>query len=551
MAQLIPDIFSNEDAQFPMLSELFSIDFLLPTKRNEKEEKKLIQERKSLQKKLGMRNYELNRKIKELLHRYGMDKKSLYLQKKNGILPNDFLRKLEARLIEKEKRLQEYGLTEEEIQNMNIPDDWVRPSFRTEIKSIKANEPAANPPKPTQEHSTQQKPPPTQPQQTTPQPQQQQTTPNEQLGATAPSPVAAPVEQPPQNEVGMATIDYDIPPIEEQSTNRRPPEFSPREITSTEYKEKQAERKKLDDFAPESEVLLSTERTEVGETMKSAPFVSKTPLAGDTINKGYILDFGNVKALFKPASEEDYKAEEGEPDEPMKRRATIDAGTQNRREVACSALARMLGMGHLVPETVFRNVEGQNGSVQHWIEGTQTAASYLVGPNADPEKMWGNDEDLAMLAAFDYITCNQDRHMGNWLVPFTGIDDGLTFPNDISVLQWASFNHMWILKRAAYQTPLQVPAVATTWAQNWEQISAMLKEAGIGDEAVALAEVRVQNLAKHSGKSFGEAAAVDGSGKGLLQWFEDNDYMLSLMNKKLPKESRRMLNEWKQRWGHA
>lgn len=144
MAGLIPDIFSNEDEQYPELSRFFSIDFILPSKHEE--DIKLAEYKKHLQKKLGIRNYELNRKIKECLYRYHVDKKSYDAYKRNGFSKGEHL--WIRGLAEREKQLRNYGLTEEEIQKGDISDDWVRPSFRNaSMKGMKAAD-TPEPPKP-------------------------------------------------------------------------------------------------------------------------------------------------------------------------------------------------------------------------------------------------------------------------------------------------------------------------------------------------------------------------------------------------------------------
>src|SRR6185312_450759 len=105
---------------------------------------------------------------------------------------------------------------------------------------------------------------------------------------------------------------------------------------------------------------------------------------------------------------------------------------------------------------------------QHWVDDLRPAGSWLDGRYADPDKMWDGDDNLALLAAFDYLTGNTDRHTGNWGTQavtgdLTAYDNGLAFPNGLQDFYQAQWNHMWTLRRAAYQKPLLVPKQVTEW----------------------------------------------------------------------------------------
>ncbi|MDE2101638.1 MAG: hypothetical protein KGL39_30610 [Patescibacteria group bacterium] len=96
-----------------------------------------------------------------------------------------------------------------------------------------------------------------------------------------------------------------------------------------------------------------------------------------------------------------------------------DEGKWN--EVAAYEIAKAVGMGDLVPPTVMRTINGEEGSLQQFQEGSHRmkAGEVMSAP------------DLARAVAFDLMIGNLDRHGGNFLIGADGklrlIDNGLAF----------------------------------------------------------------------------------------------------------------------------
>jgi len=98
-----------------------------------------------------------------------------------------------------------------------------------------------------------------------------------------------------------------------------------------------------------------------------------------------------------------------------------------RRERAAYLISQAIGLD-LVPTTIIREIEGEIGSVQEYI--AEAAALYEVGTN-------GLEEQLYVLAIFDYLIWNKDRSGVNALVK-----DGKIFAidNGLSIDQWPGGN---------------------------------------------------------------------------------------------------------------
>jgi hypothetical protein len=151
-------------------------------------------------------------------------------------------------------------------------------------------------------------------------------------------------------------------------------------------------------------------------------------------NESKIVELENgEKGIFKPTAGDD----------PDLRRAT--GGSLVDREVAAYGVDQALGWG-LVPTTVRRTINGQEGSLQRWMYGEDgmtlldkvragtgnlgLSKNYRVKSDAASKI---NKNDLLRMHAFDHIMGNQDRRFPNLLVGRNGrlvaIDNGFSMTN--------------------------------------------------------------------------------------------------------------------------
>lgn len=78
----------------------------------------------------------------------------------------------------------------------------------------------------------------------------------------------------------------------------------------------------------------------------------------------------------------------------------------------------------LVPPTVIRDIGGKTGSLQQFISNAQTGFEAVAKETKIPEK------ELRILAIFDFLIGNTDRHYGNFLIKgakIFAIDHHLSF----------------------------------------------------------------------------------------------------------------------------
>lgn len=102
-------------------------------------------------------------------------------------------------------------------------------------------------------------------------------------------------------------------------------------------------------------------------------------------------------------------------------------------EILAYELSKSLGWD-LVPETIPYTHEGQNGSLQKWVDDAETAFMYdgpglrgLGKPKPDGPRY---QEDFDRMSVLDDLLDNGDRHSGNWLVGkdrLWAIDNGGSF----------------------------------------------------------------------------------------------------------------------------
>ncbi len=226
------------------------------------------------------------------------------------------------------------------------------------------------------------------------------------------------------------------------------------------------------------------------QILKESPVVSGKKI-GVSANLAFLLDLGNGnKGVFKPVSgEEKFEHYIGESVPLYVRGATV------------SDLGSILGLGKMVPQTVIRDVEGDVGSLQTFVEGGKTAAQIS---NENPGRFTrenmpvGNDSAaVALAAAFDYLIGNPDRHENNWMISKDGelvlIDPDLAFPSKNT--KGLIPGYMMLLKRAA-EWQEKIPKVIKKWQKSWPTFSKLMLERGFSEDEVRATGERLNDLGK-------------------------------------------------------
>jgi hypothetical protein len=199
--------------------------------------------------------------------------------------------------------------------------------------------------------------------------------------------------------------------------------------------------------------------------------------------------------------------------------------------VAASKLADILGFSDLVPATAIR--EDELGSVQHLVENAQPAGRVK---DANSEG-WDGKTDVARAALFDYLACNIDRHMNNWMLQdaeggakkLALIDNGTSFPTHYDKADFAQTGKTFLLS-TAYDHDLPIPDVSS-WEGKWPEVEAALGEVGLEEEAIGLAKGRFDAIVAVSQQAnkVGNVARFDQL-PGLLEGHEKLGNLLGLTN---------------------
>lgn len=213
------------------------------------------------------------------------------------------------------------------------------------------------------------------------------------------------------------------------------------------------------------------------------------------------LDNGQ-QGIFKPHAGEKPGLRDG-----------IDHGTQWRREVAASDVARILGFGDLVPPTAFRAHAGRDGSLQQFVPDAMEARTLTDHYRYD------GDDDAARAAVFDYLIGNTDRHPGNWLVrngKLALIDNGLSFPHTID---HSDFLNTDFWQHASWHN-LAMPNVLEM-RDKWPEVEAALETAGLEHTAIAYAKWRYDQVTSGNYWTIGQLPAFwDGSNEPMRNRLE-------------------------------
>jgi len=205
-----------------------------------------------------------------------------------------------------------------------------------------------------------------------------------------------------------------------------------------------------------------------------------------------------TKAIFKTPMTSSY-------------RNNVPTGTEHLREVAAYEVAKIVGMGDMVPATVLRTMAFDSvpittvgmmkvkgvGSLQTWVPKAETASYY----SKDSTRFDGM-RDRKRAATYDFMIGNLDRHTGNWMVREGGklalIDHGLSFPTSNTQV-WS--NREMLMKNL--KMPVGV-AEKAAWAKKWPAIERSLSKLGIEKEAMVSMKDRYNFLMRHATKSVGQ-----------------------------------------------
>jgi hypothetical protein len=96
---------------------------------------------------------------------------------------------------------------------------------------------------------------------------------------------------------------------------------------------------------------------------------------------------------------------------PIEKGRSNGAWESHQAEVAAYELDKLLGLD-MVPPTFIRELRGQKGSVQLWMEEARMFAE--VVSKEPPEKKW--HREVSRMELFDNLICNRDRNARNFLV---------------------------------------------------------------------------------------------------------------------------------------
>ena len=175
---------------------------------------------------------------------------------------------------------------------------------------------------------------------------------------------------------------------------------------------------------PDGNPLPFQSATEIEEFLRTARVVEVTDIGeGVTKPKRILLESGGVRAHAKFGYHESKGQGEKLAD------GTIEMYFQDsyKADMAACVLSRLLGM-EMLPPAVIRQVEGQEGIVQIWIEDLESYEDWLqVNKTGQPGSLY-LQRQLKDMYTFDLLVRNIDRHQNNinwddawnlWLIDHT------------------------------------------------------------------------------------------------------------------------------------
>lgn len=164
-------------------------------------------------------------------------------------------------------------------------------------------------------------------------------------------------------------------------------------------------------LGPDGAPLALQSEDAVREFLRTAPILAVEDLSsGITKPRRLTLAQGRVRAraIFKSV---DLEREALRLQDGAAYAAFYDRATS---EVAAYELAVLLGL-HMIPPTVFREIEGEAGTVQLWVEDAMTGSERERQALEPPDTRHWVRQHRAM-EFFDGLVHNSDRNGGNWLV---------------------------------------------------------------------------------------------------------------------------------------
>lgn len=240
-------------------------------------------------------------------------------------------------------------------------------------------------------------------------------------------------------------------------------------------------------------------RDKVSQTLQDAKMVAMKKLGGG-VNASSIATLehegAEVKGVWKEAS-----------GEAARLRRNVPAGTYYKREAASASLDTMLGEGAVVPPTIARKIEGEDGSLQHFAKGAMNykpgnkAAKMLDAIRAAKENLADN-ESFRRVFLLDALTGNDDRHGGNIMFKVAklggkdtlravAIDNGLTFPHGEASRFIFPSTQEW---QAGKFLKLDEVSHKQVKSLDLSKVADMLKEHGLPKEAVRPTLMRIRAL---------------------------------------------------------
>lgn len=239
--------------------------------------------------------------------------------------------------------------------------------------------------------------------------------------------------------------------------------------------------------------LISAERQKTKSYLGSGSIEGEERLGGganETLRLTIETPDGPMDAVFKPADGERSGLRDDIP------------GEYYLREAAASDIAEVMGLDDVVPPVVVREIDGRVGSLHEYRNNELTVAR----DKYNPFDVIANDQEIARVAAFDYLIGNQDRHNGNWLVnensgDYVLIDHGLAFPESND---WGIRSNFMVNVRD--KDLLVRDGVDDSWDSKWPEIARVMREKKFNPEVTLQMKKRYDELisAKNSGAAFGD-----------------------------------------------
>jgi hypothetical protein len=170
------------------------------------------------------------------------------------------------------------------------------------------------------------------------------------------------------------------------------------------------------------------ERSTFAQTVSSGAVVATSDVSAGITDPDHLVYENGIEARFK---------------EHGARGTKHDAFS----EVAAYELSRLLGPDKVVPEVVYGEFEGREGTIGKFIPGTSG-----MEMDGRQKRRWVNDQDnlsrLEVMVALDTIMHNHDRHEGNWIID----DEGQIWAIDHGHATWESME--WDRDIGLYRHPV-------------------------------------------------------------------------------------------------